>query len=188
MSEVAQQYEEQSTEDAGEEEPQAAEATEEGRYIPYSGGIMGWFENSGVLKSELPNNYLFYTALDDEQVRITQFQRWGERFNRRGDRRRVRRETEVELRWGEHTVRGTTRDISTHGVRLQLTQAVPLTKGARVNTALLEPGTGEVMADAPGTVVWFEHIGKVRAVWQAGISFGPLDEESRQRLSAFLER
>ena len=26
--------------------------TEDGRYIPYGGGIMGWFENSGVMKSE----------------------------------------------------------------------------------------------------------------------------------------
>ena len=42
--------------------PQAAEGeavdhdhavTSEGRYIPYGGGSMGWFENSGVMKCEV---------------------------------------------------------------------------------------------------------------------------------------
>ena len=62
------------------------EVTEAGRYIPYSGGTMGWFENSGVLKCEKPNNYLFYTAMESDLIRSKQFERWGENFNRRGDR------------------------------------------------------------------------------------------------------
>ena len=47
-----------------EKESIRAETTKDGRYIPYSGGIMGWFENAGVLKCEHPNNYRYHEMID----------------------------------------------------------------------------------------------------------------------------
>ena len=53
---------------AGKETP-AAEETPHGRYIPYSGGSAGWFENSGVLKYERHQNYQFHREMDLPEVR-----------------------------------------------------------------------------------------------------------------------
>ena len=50
--------------------------TSDGRYIPYGGGLMGWFENSGVLECELPKDYKFYSVLKPEEVRSKLFERW----------------------------------------------------------------------------------------------------------------
>ncbi len=45
-----------------------AASTYKGRYIPYGGGSLGWFENSGVLKCEKGNNYKFHTAIDSRVI------------------------------------------------------------------------------------------------------------------------
>ena len=99
------------------------ETTADGRYIPYSGGIMGWLENSGVMKKELPNNYRFHTMIDAGAVRRKLFERWGdgEKVNRRvATRHDLESQIEVTLVWGERTEAASTRDFSTHGLRLQL--------------------------------------------------------------------
>ena len=171
------------------EEPQpSSETTEEGRYIPYSGGSMGWFENSGVLKSELGNNYLFYTAMASDRVRSMQFQRWGERFNRRGDRQRVRRMTGVTLGVGRETVRGTTRDISRHGVRVQFLEEVTLQKGDSTHLKVHQSEDSDVVVfEADARVVWAERIGKIRPVWNLGMTLHELTPEQEERLRPLLQ-
>lgn len=165
------------------------ESTEEGRYIPYGGGSMGWFENSGVLKCELGNNYLYYTAMASDRVRSKQFQRWGERFNRRGDRRRFKRMTGVSLMVGtsKRGVRGTTRDISRHGVRIQFLEEVVLNKGEDVHIKIHQDETSEaVVFDGPAHVVWSERIGKIRPVWNIGLTFENLTPEHEEQLKPLL--
>jgi hypothetical protein len=49
----------------------------DGRYIPYAGGSLGWFENTGVSKIEQPAKYQLFTALDGERVREAQLVRSG---------------------------------------------------------------------------------------------------------------
>ncbi|HKI96972.1 MAG TPA: PilZ domain-containing protein [bacterium] len=163
------------------------ETTEEGRYIPYGGGSMGWFENSGVLNCEAGNNYLFYTAMQSDRVRSKQFERWGERFNRRGDRRRYKRMTGVSITQGRHTVRGTTRDISRHGVRMQFLEQVELTKGDMVQVTLYEDEQSQsAMHESPAKVVWFERVGKIRPVWNVGLTFENLTEDQQASLQPLL--
>ena len=172
----------------GEESGPQHETTEEGRYIPYSGGSMGWFENSGVLKCELPNNYLFYTAMTSDRVRSMQFKRWGERFNRRGDRRRFKRMTGVTLGAGKQAVRGTTRDISRHGVRMQFLDEVTLKKGDQVPIKLHpDEQSDAVMFEATALVVWSERVGKIRPVWNIGMTFVDLSPELQEQLAPLLQ-
>jgi hypothetical protein len=177
---------------AGSEEPVAPEQelTEEGRYIPYSGGSMGWFENSGVLKCELGNNYLYYTAMASDRVRSKQFERWGERFNRRGERRRFKRMTGVTLATGtgKRGVRGTTRDISRHGVRIQFLEEVVLSKGDDVQIKIHQDEQSDaVVFDGPAHVVWSERIGKIRPVWNIGLTFENLSPEHEAQLKPLLQ-
>jgi hypothetical protein len=166
----------------------ARESTEEGRYIPYSGGSMGWFENAGVLKSELPNNYLYYTVMASDRVRSKQFQRWGERFNRRGPRRRFKTMTGVTLSAGKTQVRGTTRDISRHGIRMQFLSEVRAEKGDLVRIKLHESEKSDrVLLEADARVVWSERIGKIRPVWNIGLTFEDLTPAQNEALEPLLQ-
>jgi PilZ domain len=163
------------------------ETTEEGRYIPYSGGSMGWFENSGVLKSELGNNYLFYTAMASDRVRSKQFQRWGERFNRRGGRQRFRAMTGISLGSGRGGARGTTRDISRHGVRVQFLSEVTLKKGDETPLRIHQDEQSDAVAvEVSARVVWSERIGRIRPVWNLGLTFENVTPEQEELLKAFL--
>lgn len=164
-----------------------AEIAPTGRYLPYSGGSMGWFENSGVLKAELPNNYLFYTQMDEDYVRAKQFRRWGERFNRRGDRVRVRKETAVNLRWDKQQRSGSTRDISRHGMRVQFLENLDLEAGAPVSVDLHRSEGGPVLMTIEARVVWSERIGRLRPVQNIGLSFAGLSDEQADTLRRFLE-
>ena len=85
---------------ADEKESIQAETTSDGRYIPYSGVIMTWYENSGVLKCEAPNGYRFHEMVDAESVRMKLFERWGggENISRRvSDRHALKRPNKLEL-------------------------------------------------------------------------------------------
>lgn len=179
-----------SAEDAeSEEQPElATEITEEGRYIPYSGGCMCWYENSGVLKSEVPNNYLFFSVMASDRVRSKQFQRFGERFNRRrGDQRRYKRMTGLLLTFGPQRVRGTTRDISRHGVRVQFTEEVTVSKGDEVAIEVYtDEQSDTVVLSCKGNVAWCEKVGKIRPLWNVGMTFEDLSEEQAEQLQPML--
>jgi len=164
------------------------ETTEEGRYIPYSGGSMGWFENSGVLKCELPNNYTFHAVMASDRIRSKQFQRWGDRFNRRADRRRFKHMTGVTLAAGKQRVRGTSRDISRHGVRIQFLDEVVLQKGDVVDLKMHQDETSEaVVFTTTAKVVWCERVGKIRPVWNVGMTYENLTPEQDEQLKPLLQ-
>lgn len=155
------------------------ELTEEGRYIPYSGGSMGWFENSGVPNVERGNNYLFHTVMQSESVRSKQFQRWGASFNRREGHKRYRRETSVTLVMASSEVRGSTRDISSHGVRLQFLEEIAMVKGDTCTLRVHAEETDAPLVDMASKVVWVEKIGRIRPVWNLGLTFtSPTEEQS----------
>lgn len=160
--------------------------TQEGRYIPYSGGSMGWFENSGVLKSELGNNYLFHTVMQSDEVRSKQFERWGDSFNRRGRKKRVRKETGVTLISGSGEIRGSTRDISINGVRLQFLEELGIAKGDLCTLRIHEGDTDIVLTDLGSKVVWLERIGKIRPVWNLGLTFPNITPEQTEILRPLL--
>ena len=99
------------------------ETLADGRYVPHSGGLMGWFENAGVLKSERANNYGFHTALDAQAVRDKLFERWsdGENINRRASARHdVGREVRATLGWSGGTAKAKLKDYSHHGLRMEV--------------------------------------------------------------------
>ena len=124
-----------------------AEILEDGRYVPHSGGMMGWFENSGVSRNERSNNYLFHTALDVAAVREKLFERWsdGENINRRASARHdVERDVRATLGWTGGTVTAKLKDYSYHGLRMQILEE-ELLAGA------YETLLAEVRVDTPMT-------------------------------------
>lgn len=163
------------------------DTTEEGRYIPYGGGSMGWFENAGVLKNERGNNYTFYTIMAGDVVRARQFSRWGQNFNRRGEAApRVRKETGITIVYGRDEVRGTTRDISLHGVRMQFLDEISLRKGQSIKVRLHHSGGDDVLLETSARVVWTERIGKIRPVWNVGITMDNLSSEQTEVMRSLL--
>ena len=50
--------------------------------MPLSGGLRGWYENSGVMKSETRNGYGFHGAVDGDAFKTTILEPI-ETFNRR---------------------------------------------------------------------------------------------------------
>ncbi len=163
------------------------ERTAEGRYIPYSGGIMGWFENSGVLKKELANNYQFKTVLDAELVRKKQFDRWGEIQNRRGeDRVRVIPEVKVTLMYGKDRREATTKDLSPHGMRMQFLEELPIKKGDTVRVQVHDPQKKKASLEVEANVMWMEKSGKLRSVWNMGLGFPGLTEDQSESMQQIM--
>ena len=170
-----------------------------GRYIPYSGGSMGWFENQGVLKSERRNNYQLHTAMESEYVRSVLFQRWGQVTDRR-TAQRIARENAVnlmmsdesappstfELETGEGVLTGVTKDISHYGMRMQFTKAVRLAKGDRVVARIKGRDSGEALLELPATVMWIQREVIVRPVWFVGIAFLQLTAETEHFIADLL--
>jgi hypothetical protein len=101
--------------------------TPDGTYIPLSGGMRGWYENSGVPNNEAPNHYRYRDALQSDAFKSTILERI-ETFNRR-DSNRVR----VDL-WVKHsnpahpdlkmTLRAYCVDLSLHGAKLRVRHAL----------------------------------------------------------------
>jgi hypothetical protein len=165
----------------------AGDHTADGRYIPYGGGILGWFENSGILKKELANNYKFNTVLDIALVRKKQFDRWGEVQNRRAeDRVRVIPEVKVTLIYGKEKREATTKDLSAHGMRMQFLEELSIKKGDIVKVGVHDPVKKKVALEVDANVMWMEKSGKLRAVWNMGIGFPTLSEEQSADLTKIL--
>ncbi|MEE8433640.1 MAG: PilZ domain-containing protein, partial [bacterium] len=168
------------------EESRSADMTEEGRYIPYSGGVMGWFENSGVMKSEIGNNYQLHQLMQSDAIRATQFERWGERTNRRTVDKRYHKDKGVIMLLDKKEVKGTSRDISGHGVRIQFLVEANVNKGDECRIKLLETEDGPEIVELDARVVWSEKIGKIRPVWNVGMTFTDLTKEQTEKIQPLL--
>ncbi len=164
-----------------------SETMEDGRYIPYSGGVMGWFENSGVPRCELSNNYRFHTVIDAKSVRQKLIERWG-----RGDssNRRVTTRFEVEgsisvsLEWEGNKIVALGKDFSSYGVKLQIRQdEVALKKGDLVQLRIYnEPEQRTTKFDIESQIMWIDRAGRSRPVWYLGLAFPSITTEESNAL------
>ncbi|HKJ00234.1 MAG TPA: PilZ domain-containing protein [bacterium] len=164
----------------------AADLTEHGRYIPYGGGSAGWFENSGVLKSERHNNYRFHAEMDLPEVRSRQFERWGPAFDRREGATRTRRQVAINLLREGSATPMITWDINNRGIRLQFHEPPALDQGDSVSVELLEAPDGRVLALLDAQVVWVEAVGTTRQVWNLGLFFPYVSAEAAVTLKQML--
>ncbi|MCZ6749923.1 MAG: PilZ domain-containing protein [SAR324 cluster bacterium] len=164
------------------------ETSAEGRYIPYGGGSLGWFENSGVLKCEQGNDYKFHTAIDTQKVREKLFDRWGSDVSRRMEERHdVEKETAVRIVWGGQSYDAETKDLSAHGLRLQLLEDPSLKQGDKMSVHVFRKlDYKDELFAIDSEVMWVARVGKRRMVWNLGIGFLKIDEETSAKLTAFL--
>jgi PilZ domain len=169
-------------------EPKAEpEATQRGRYIPYSGGSAGWFENSGVLKSEARNNYQFQKEMDLPEMRTKLFLRWGPAFDRRQTGVRRRRVVPINLLKQGSSVAMNTFDINSRGIRLQFDAAPTLALGDEVSVEVLNAPGGAVLTMLDAQVIWQEQSsGAAREVWDLGLFFPFVSAESSALLTQML--
>lgn len=153
------------------QEPDAPQATAgSDRYLPYSGGSAGWFENSGVLKSERFNNYRYHVEMDRPDVRSRQFERWGPSFDRRRDIRK-RHQLPINLVQGDVRTPLVTWDVNTRGIRLQFTERTNMVVGQDLKVELLDVPEGEPVLTLDAQVVWVEESGATHELWNVGIFF-----------------
>ena len=152
------------------------ETTPSGRYIPYSGGSAGWYENSGVLKSERRNNYRYYVEMDLPQVRGKQFLRWATEAGVRGGG--SQREVSLNLVLEGRSVALTCREINERGLRLQVMEDLELAVGGTVTIEMLdaEGGTPTLVLDAE--VISLASAGTMRQVWTIGLFFPNVTPEA----------
>jgi c-di-GMP-binding flagellar brake protein YcgR len=164
------------------------ETSSEGRYIPYSGGSLGWFENSGILKVERSNDYKFFTAIDSAKVRQKLFERWGNDVNRRMEERvDLQKPTPVKITWDGHSHDADTKDLSAHGLRLQLLEETQLKIGDKIEVHVLRRVEDkEEMLSIDSKVMWVARVGKRRLVWNIGIGFTNIDEDTERKLREYL--
>lgn len=169
-----------------------AETTSDGRYIPHSGGIMGWFENSGVLKCEQRSGYRYFEMIDAEAVRSKLFERWGsgETVNRRAaERHSVSRKVSIAIsRAGETSVVSTATDYSSHGLRVHLTDSgnFSLNKGDSVNVIIYDkPEGGQALFEIPSKIMWVSQSARAQQSSSIGIAFMEIPHEQREKLTAF---
>jgi hypothetical protein len=164
--------------------PKAGEHQNDGRYIPYSGGSLGWFENAGVPAAEKRNNYQYYTAMDAGTVRAKQYLRSGLLAEkRRAARRNVNGKLFVAVKSAQEDKSLRIMDISTHGMRLQYVgDDIALKTTDRVLCRFLDTPDGPTLLALTSTIVWSEKSGKTRALWNFGIDFPLMAEEQLARL------
>ena len=164
------------------------ETSAEGRYIPYSGGSLGWFENSGVPKCERGNAYKFHTVIDSVKVREKLFERWGSDVNKRMETRYdVEKSTPVTITWDGQSHDAETKDLSAHGLRLQLLEETSLKIGDKIQVHVFRrPDNKEEVLAIASEVMWVARVGKRRMVWNIGIGFIEINEEAKQKLKEFL--
>lgn len=172
-----------------------AETTSDGRYIPYSGGIMTWYENAGVLKCEAPNNYRFHEMVDAEAVRRKLFERWGggENISRRANERHSLRKPISLLLTTDSgkTVACSAKDYSSHGLRLQLdgSEQGGFARGDKIQTVIQDGSdSGRNLFDIASQVMWAMQVGKTQPVISMGIAFMDLSTEQRQALLRYFRR
>lgn len=168
-----------------------SETLEDGRYIPYSGGIMGWFENGGVLNQEQGNNYRYHEVIDVNTMRQKLFERWGagEGANRRiSQRREVTKEINLTLSWSDNILEAATKDYSSHGLRLQVLQDIVLLK--KGDTALLtlykNAARTETEMKVETKVMWVTRVGRRRPVWNLGVGFDDISHDEIVQLAKFM--
>ncbi|MFI5399912.1 MAG: PilZ domain-containing protein [SAR324 cluster bacterium] len=165
--------------------PGAGEYQSEGRYIPYSGGSLGWFENSGVLTVEKRNNYLFHTVMDPAMVRAKQIQRSGVHAEKR---RSARHEQGADLSATvlvakeQKTLR--VLDLSLHGAKLQFTgAAIALHETEKAVFRFHDAPGGAPLLELPCTIARVEQmVGRMRTLWIIGIAFQRLAPEQTKTL------
>ena len=173
-----------------EKESIRAETMEDGRYIPYSGGAMGWFENQGVPRCELPNNYRFHTAIDAKSVRRKLIERWGkgESKNRRVSTRfDVEGSIPVSLEWEGNKIAALGKDFSSYGLRLQIRQEqVALKKEALIQLRIYnEPEQRTIKFDIEAQIMWIDRAGRNSPVWNLGVAFPSITTEESNALKDF---
>jgi hypothetical protein len=147
----------------------------DGRYIPYTGGSAGWFENSGVSETEVPNDYQFYAAIDEDWVRVTQLERLGRQQNKRSiPRHRLKSETLVTLVVNEQAHPAECRDFSTGGICLMVVAEIDsLYKGVPVRLRIQDAAGKTLLLDLEAKVAWATKSSRKRTVWQVGVAFIP---------------
>lgn len=172
-----------------------AETTSDGRYIPYSGGIMTWYENSGVLKCEAPNNYRYHEMVDAEAVRKKLFERWGggENISKRATlRHALKRPISLLLTANSgQTVDCSAKDYSSHGLRIQLegSEQSDFAKGEKIRAVIRDgPDSGRNLFDIASQIMWTMQVGPTRPMTSMGIAFMDLSMDQRQALLRFFKR
>lgn len=158
----------------------------DGRYIPYSGGSLGWYENSGVPSRERSNNYGFHTAIDGELVKAKQYLRSGLRAEkRRSSRRKITEEMPILLHTDKETKTGRVYDISKHGIRVMyIGDDILLKTGDQVRVQFPDP-KGAIVLDLASTVVRSWKAGRTRTLWNYGIAFPLMKEDQLAKLVAY---
>jgi len=156
----------------------------DGRYIPYAGGSLGWYENSGVLKTETRNNYQFRSVIDGQMVRAKQHQRVGSHTDkRRSERKSVQQEVSAVVKTPKEEKTTRVLDISKHGVRVQYVGDDLVLKNAeKVACRFLAPGGGAALLEVTCTVVHSEKTGRTRTLWHYGLDFPELSPEQTASL------
>lgn len=167
-------------------------STSDGRYIPHSGGLMGWHENSGVLNCEIPNNYTYYKVIQANEVRAKLFSRWGEgeKVSRRASKRlEQERQVSIEFAWNGQTARGQLRDFSSNGMRVSVQQQeLALEKGAQPKMRIMQsPNSDEAEFEATSEIMWVNRSGRDRVVWSMGVMFTDIPPHESARLKEFLK-
>jgi hypothetical protein len=170
------------------ESAEEAEKTHQadGRYIPYSGGSLGWHENSGVASRERRNNYGFHTAIDGELVKAKQYLRSGLRAEkRRSSRRKITEEMPVVLHTDKETKTGRVYDISKHGIRVMYIGDDILLKTGDQAHVRFPDSKGAIVLDLLSTVVRSWKAGRTRTLWNYGIAFPLMKEDQLAKLIAY---
>ncbi len=148
----------------------------EGRYIPYSGGSAGWFENSGVAKSEQGNNYTFHTAVDKVKVWQKRFERLGQDVDHRTEQRQIAEgETPVAVNWGDRAVEAIMNNFSGNGIRVVMKEEPGFQPGDTVSVRV-HPNeffkTELAMIDSE--VIWIKKADGNGGRWHVGIGYAAL--------------
>ena len=120
------------------------------RYIPRSGGGMGWVGNQGVLANEMPNNYRYYTVPDKKVVRMAEFMRMWE------DQREMSRLSSSPLPayLGNDGCVGYSVNISLAAMELCFVTVKPPSPGSRVKIKLEDRSNEIAPIDIQAGVAW----------------------------------
>lgn len=167
------------------------EYTSGGNYIPASGGTRGWFQNSGVLQVEYPNNYRYQEAIDVDAFSQSSIDVLQESHERNSKRFEMPQPIKIHTDQDEKIHPGFCVDISMTGAKIRVRRKFEV--DSAVLFTLCTPRTRDEEEQALFTldafVRWCKMASKARNTvrYYCGLQFEPMDLPSKEALANIMK-
>ncbi len=172
------------------------------RYVPHSGGTMGWLDQQEIPKSEQKNGYGYASDIPADEFRAMVAYRktmhqnpQAQKSSTTSKKHRITGQpvdlsrATITLHWGEHAAKSTQTGMTMRAVKLSFDSFIPLQKGDKVLIHLVDEGQSkEDPLQVATEVAWVEEATEPPLSWNVGLAYSEINPNSHlKKLQVLLE-